>query len=109
MFVEAQRLKAHVAKSSLIASTRGTSESLGSVQGVMEIDRHELRVGAQIAQGKACLVNKASWRSAPVAVKKVLTGALTEEKREEVKNEVRMLARVRHPNVVLLMGVCTKP
>ena len=26
-----------------------------------------------------------------------------------MKNEVRMLAHVRHPNVVLLMGVCTKP
>ena len=28
---------------------------------------------------------------------------------DEISNEIEMLNRLRHPNIVLLMGICSKP
>ena len=40
-----------------------------------------------------------------MAVKKIFDPVITEELKEEMENEVRMLHYLRHPNIVLLMGV----
>jgi serine/threonine protein kinase len=34
---------------------------------------------------------------------------MTDDLLAEIENEVRMLSILRHPNIVLLMGVATKP
>lgn len=34
---------------------------------------------------------------------------MTDELLDEITNEIRMLSLLRHPNIVLLMGMCTKP
>lgn len=38
-------------------------------------------------------------------MKKIFDPVITEELKEEMENEVRMLHYLRHPNIVLLMGV----
>jgi len=69
----------------------------------------EVEFGYQIAQGGFSSVYSATWHGTPCAVKKIFDPVLTEELRAEFENEVRMLRRLRHPNVVTLMAVCRKP
>jgi serine/threonine protein kinase len=44
-----------------------------------------------------------------VAVKKIFDPVITDELLEEMRNEVIMLSFLRHPNIVQLMGSCSKP
>jgi hypothetical protein len=44
-----------------------------------------------------------------VAIKIIFDPVLTDDLVEEITNEVRMLSILRHPQIVLLMGVSTKP
>lgn len=69
----------------------------------------EVEVGCQIAQGGFSSVHHAVWRCTPCAIKKIFDPVITEELLQEFENEVRMLRRLRHPNVVTLMAVCRQP
>mmetsp|Transcript_84767 Transcript_84767/g.162164 ORF Transcript_84767/g.162164 Transcript_84767/m.162164 type:complete len:514 (-) Transcript_84767:122-1663(-) len=69
----------------------------------------EVEVGCQIAQGGFSSVHHAVWRSTPCALKKIFDPVITAELRAEFENEVRMLRRLRHPNVITLMSVCRQP
>lgn len=69
----------------------------------------EVEVGCQIAQGGFSSVHHAVWRSTPCALKKIFDPVITSELRAEFENEVRMLRRLRHPNVITLMSVCRQP
>jgi serine/threonine protein kinase len=42
-------------------------------------------------------------------VKIIFDPVMTDDLLSEIENEVRMLSILRHPNIVLLMGVSTKP
>ena len=44
-----------------------------------------------------------------VAIKKVFNPNISEQLLEEFNNEVNMLAKYRHPNIVLMIGAITKP
>lgn len=44
-----------------------------------------------------------------VALKKIFNPNITPELMDEINNEINMLATLRHPNIVLLMAVTTKP
>lgn len=84
-------------------------ELINQEDGLPSFRLEDVDMGAQIAQGGFCTVHHAVWRRTPVAVKKIFDPVITEELRSEFENEVRMLRRLRHPNVVTLMGVCRVP
>jgi serine/threonine protein kinase len=44
-----------------------------------------------------------------VALKKIFNPNITAELMQEIDNEIEMLSTLRHPNIVLLMAVTTKP
>jgi len=44
-----------------------------------------------------------------VAIKIIFDPVITDDLLSEITNEVRMLSILRHPNIVMLMGVSTKP
>eukprot|EP00929_Paragymnodinium_shiwhaense_P119444 TRINITY_DN91341_c0_g1_i1.p1 TRINITY_DN91341_c0_g1~~TRINITY_DN91341_c0_g1_i1.p1 ORF type:complete len:624 (-),score=70.14 TRINITY_DN91341_c0_g1_i1:5-1822(-) len=69
----------------------------------------DVDVHCQIAQGGFSSVHTATWHGTRCALKKIFDPVITEELRSEFENEVRMLRRLRHPNVVTLMAVCRKP
>ncbi|XP_057770494.1 probable serine/threonine-protein kinase SIS8 isoform X2 [Salvia miltiorrhiza] len=54
-------------------------------------------------------VYRGDWHGTEVAVKKFLDQDITGESLEEFRSEVRIMKRVRHPNVVLFMGAFTRP
>ena len=59
--------------------------------------------------GGFSIVHKGFYKGTSVAVKKIFNPNITSEMMDEFNNEIDMLNRLRHPNIVLLMGVCSKP
>ncbi|CAL5346186.1 unnamed protein product [Camellia sinensis] len=49
------------------------------------------------------------WNGTDVAIKVFLEQDLTVENIEDFCNEISILSRLRHPNVILFLGACTKP
>eukprot|EP01101_Sappina_pedata_P008391 TRINITY_DN4638_c0_g1_i1.p1 TRINITY_DN4638_c0_g1~~TRINITY_DN4638_c0_g1_i1.p1 ORF type:complete len:638 (+),score=270.87 TRINITY_DN4638_c0_g1_i1:222-1916(+) len=74
-----------------------------------EIEYEELRMGEKLGEGAFGIVNKAKWRGISVAVKQLKINNMTNDVLADFQKELGLLAKLRHPNVVLLMGASTKP
>ncbi|XP_052182224.1 LOW QUALITY PROTEIN: probable serine/threonine-protein kinase SIS8 [Diospyros lotus] len=73
-----------------------------------EILWEDISLGERIGLGSYGEVYRGDWRGTEVAVKKFLDQDITGESLEEFKSEVRIMKRIRHPNVVLFMGAITR-
>ncbi|EOY21278.1 Tyrosine kinase family protein isoform 6 [Theobroma cacao] len=63
----------------------------------------------EITLGSYGEVYRGDWHGTEVAVKKFLDQDISGESLEEFKSEVRIMKKLRHPNVVLFMGAVTRP
>ncbi|KAK9732778.1 hypothetical protein RND81_04G021300 [Saponaria officinalis] len=77
--------------------------------GECEILWEDLDIGERIGLGSYGEVYHADWNGTEVAVKKFLDQDFSGAALEEFKREVRIMRRLRHPNVVLFMGAVTRP
>ena len=77
--------------------------SLSQVAGTISFD--ELEIGRKLGQGGFGVVNEALWQGATVAVKQLL-GQLTPDLIDEFQRETAVHASLRHPNIILLYGIC---
>lgn len=102
-------LKNEISKARVLTSTSGEEGTIGSVPGVMEIAYDELDMGDQIGQGGFSVIKQGVWRSTDVAIKIIFDPVITEDLLSEIRNEVQMLALLRHPKIVMLMGMSSKP
>ncbi|XP_043701429.1 serine/threonine-protein kinase EDR1-like isoform X2 [Telopea speciosissima] len=73
------------------------------------IDFSELTVGTRVGIGFFGEVFRGIWNGTDVAIKIFLEQDLTAENMEDFCNEISILSRLRHPNVILFLGACTKP
>ncbi|OIW19974.1 hypothetical protein TanjilG_31848 [Lupinus angustifolius] len=69
----------------------------------------ELTVGTRVGIGFFGEVFRGIWNGTDVAIKVFLEQDLTSENMEDFCNEISILSRLRHPNVILFLGACTKP
>jgi serine/threonine protein kinase len=74
-----------------------------------EIPFEELTLMHCIGVGGFGIVYSGLWHGTEVAVKKLLDQDLTENQIEEFRAEAKMMARLRHPNIVLFLGATTIP
>ncbi|CAK9139827.1 unnamed protein product, partial [Ilex paraguariensis] len=74
-----------------------------------EILWEDIALGERIGLGSYGEVYRGDWHGTEVAVKKFLDQDVTGESLEEFRSEVRIMKRLRHPNVVLFMGAVTRP
>ncbi|CAA7394818.1 unnamed protein product [Spirodela intermedia] len=74
-----------------------------------EILWEDLVIGERIGLGSYGEVYRAEWNSKEVAVKKFLDQDFYGDALDEFRREVRIMRRLRHPNVVLFMGAVTRP
>lgn len=58
--------------------------------------------------GGFSVIHKGSYKGLEVAVKKVFNPNITEDLLAELGNEINMLAKFRHPNIILLVGVSSQ-
>ncbi|KXS20900.1 hypothetical protein M427DRAFT_348236 [Gonapodya prolifera JEL478] len=70
------------------------------------IPEAEIELLNKIAEGGYGEVFRAKWQSVDVAVKRLLTTSLTEDLKKDFHSEVAVWHRLRHPNIVLLLGAC---
>lgn len=73
------------------------------------IDFSELTVGTRVGIGFFGEVFRGIWNGTDVAIKVFLEQDLTAENMEDFCNEISILSRLRHPNIILFLGACTKP
>ncbi|XP_046830431.1 raf homolog serine/threonine-protein kinase Raf [Vespa crabro] len=73
-----------------------------------EIPADEILVGARIGSGSFGTVYKAHWHG-PVAVKTLNVKIPTTAQLQAFKNEVAVLRKTRHVNILLFMGCVSKP
>ncbi|XP_021717436.1 serine/threonine-protein kinase EDR1-like isoform X4 [Chenopodium quinoa] len=73
------------------------------------IDFSELTVGTRVGIGFFGEVFRGIWNGTDVAIKLFLEQDLTSENMEDFCNEIAILSRLRHPNVILFLGACTRP
>jgi serine/threonine protein kinase len=72
------------------------------------VNYKEIKLEYKIGEGSFGVVYKAVFRGAQVAVKKMrspLFMELTQNDIEEFRKEAYMMSRLRHPNIVLVMGI----
>ncbi|XP_054821533.1 probable serine/threonine-protein kinase SIS8 isoform X2 [Prosopis cineraria] len=74
-----------------------------------EIPWEDITLGERIGLGSYGEVYRGEWHGTEVAVKRFLDQDISGESLEEFISEVRIMKRLRHPNVVLFMGAVTKP
>ncbi|CAM6104363.1 unnamed protein product [Calypogeia fissa] len=74
-----------------------------------EIPWEDIIIGERIGLGSYGEVYRGDWHGSEVAVKKFLDQDLSGYALEEFRSEVRIMRRLRHPNVVLFMGAITRP
>jgi serine/threonine protein kinase len=78
------------------------------VPGVREITLSDIEIGEKIGQGGFSVISKGTLNGTPVAIKKIFDPRLTDELLQEIQNEIVMQSIIRHPGVVMLMGVIPK-
>ncbi|XP_011101390.1 serine/threonine-protein kinase EDR1-like [Sesamum indicum] len=73
------------------------------------INFSELTIGTRVGIGFFGEVFRGSWNGLEVGIKVFLEQDLTVENIEDFCNEISILSRIRHPNVILFLGACTTP
>jgi serine/threonine-protein kinase CTR1 len=74
---------------------------------VTVIKSSELKLMEMINRGSSCLVFKGKWRGTEVAIKQFTAEYSTTGKDlKKFVKELKVLSTVRHPNLLLLMGIC---
>lgn len=87
---------------------RGTTGEPSSTS-QWELDSSELVLGPRIGIGSYGEVYKGAWRESEVAIKKFMEQNVSASVLQEFKDEVEIMARLRHPNIVLFMGAVCRP
>ncbi|XP_022104905.1 serine/threonine-protein kinase A-Raf-like isoform X2 [Acanthaster planci] len=73
-----------------------------------EIPTEEIQIGPRIGSGSFGTVFKGHWHG-PVAVKRLNVTDPTASQLQAFKNEVAVLRKTRHANILLFMGCTSKP
>eukprot|EP00250_Pteridium_aquilinum_P006238 c16196_g1_i1 orf=670-3183(-) len=74
-----------------------------------EIPWEEIVIGERIGLGSYGEVHHGDWHGTEVAVKKFLDQDFFGDALDEFIDEVRIMRRMQHPNVVLFLGAVTRP
>ncbi|XP_054812621.1 serine/threonine-protein kinase CTR1-like isoform X2 [Prosopis cineraria] len=75
----------------------------------LDIPWSDLVLKERIGSGSFGTVHRAEWNGSEVAVKILMEQDFHAERVKEFLREVAIMKRLRHPNIVLLMGAVTQP
>lgn len=74
---------------------------------IMLIPSEEVKFLEIINRGSSCVVYRGMWRGTEIAIKQFKIEYSTSLKElEKFIKEMQVLSQIRHPNLILLMGVC---
>lgn len=75
----------------------------------LEIDFSELKLESMISEGGYGIIYKGKWRECTVAVKRFKIEGANENSLKDFLSECHAMEALRHPNIVMFLGACTKP
>jgi serine/threonine protein kinase len=75
----------------------------------MEIPFEEITLGKQISEGGYGIIYMATWRKSTVAVKLFKIDQENDNSIRDFISECHAMEALRHPNIVMFLGACTKP
>jgi serine/threonine protein kinase len=82
-------------------------------QGMAKVDliipREDFTIGEILGKGGFGAVYRGMWHGEPVAIKQLLEQKLTPALEQDFRNEAGIMVQLRHPNIVYLYGISTKP
>ncbi|KAM3137799.1 hypothetical protein pb186bvf_010042 [Paramecium bursaria] len=78
-------------------------------QSSLDIDFNDILLEKQISEGGYGVIYKAKWRETVVAVKMFKIEGMNESHIRDFLSECHAMEALRHPNIVLFLGACTKP
>ena len=73
-----------------------------------EVAYDELKFEKEIAQGAFGQIFRGKWRETTVAIKLLKKKLMKEETIKDFLNECYAMESLRHPNIVMFLGACTK-
>ena len=73
-----------------------------------EIPYNQLQFDHKLSEGGYGIVHRGRWKHTVVAIKEIKREIIEQDKLEEFKNECAVMEVIRHPNVVLFLGACTR-
>ncbi|XP_078441729.1 serine/threonine-protein kinase STY46-like isoform X2 [Wolffia australiana] len=76
---------------------------------VWELDVKQLKFGDKIASGTYGDLYKGTYCSQDVAIKVLKPDRITKDMQKEFAQEVYIMRKIRHKNVVQFIGACTRP
>ncbi|KRX09626.1 Regulator of chromosome condensation 1/beta-lactamase-inhibitor protein II [Pseudocohnilembus persalinus] len=79
-----------------------------SFKNQLEIDFQTIQLGSLISEGGYGKIYKAKWMESIVAVKMFKIDTSNENTLKDFLSECHAMEALRHPNIVLFMGACTK-
>ncbi|XP_057525386.1 uncharacterized protein LOC130804801 [Amaranthus tricolor] len=86
------------------SSSKGDSESSSMVD--CDIQWEDLKLGEEIGQGSYAIVYHGLWNGSDVAIKVYFGKDYNEGTLLGYKQEICVMRKLRHPNVLLFMGAC---
>ena len=91
------------------SKTNKENENFDNSHSCLEIDIKDLVYVEKITEGGYGIVYLGKWHETPVAIKEIKMEYVTEDKLDEFLTECNTMELVRHPNIVLFLGACTRP
>jgi len=85
------------------------NDKLNGWKPCLEIDTKDLTYVEKITEGGYGIVYLGKWRETQVAIKEIKMEYVTQDKLDEFLTECSTMEMVRHPNITLFLGACTKP
>ena len=106
---EVERLKAELKKlkeDKMVNAFGGTNYKVNQLENsdLYISSLKELSSLKQISQGGFSIIKKGVFRNCDVVVKCFFDPSNSVENKDEFKNEVKMLSRLRHPNIITMMA-----
>ncbi|CAD8210835.1 unnamed protein product [Paramecium pentaurelia] len=78
-------------------------------QSSLDIDFNDIMLEKQISEGGYGVIYRAKWRETIVAVKMFKIDGMNENHIRDFLSECHAMEALRHPNIVMFLGACTKP
>ena len=74
-----------------------------------QIPFSELEVGDRIGGGGVGMIYKGVYKGEPVALKTLFDSRIGEDLKKEYMDELLVLSKVKHTNIVKFLGACMTP
>jgi serine/threonine protein kinase len=91
------------------ADAKSSADDSQEVSGWANVDFSEIELGDQIGGGGVGLIYKGWWKDQPVALKTLFDARIGQELKKEYMDELLVMSKVKHANIVAFLGACMTP